>query len=88
MAKEKKKHRKSEERVEIEKSGIADHIWKEKGNHLLLWEEVKAYMGDLHWRMRYLKVAANMLGYRDLLSRSSIEMNSKMQPIMKNARWK
>ena len=26
---------------EIKKSGMADHIWKEKGNHLPLWDEVK-----------------------------------------------
>ena len=24
----------------IEKSGLANHIWKEKGNHLPLWDEV------------------------------------------------
>ena len=28
-------------RGEIEKSGIADHICKEKGNHLPLWDKVK-----------------------------------------------
>ena len=26
---------------EVEKSCIADHIWKENGNHLPLWDEVK-----------------------------------------------
>ena len=26
---------------EIEKLGMADLIWKEKGNHRLLWEEVE-----------------------------------------------
>ena len=30
-------HRKVVVRGEIEKSGMADHIWKEKGNHLPLW---------------------------------------------------
>ena len=25
----------------IEKSGMADHIWKEKGNHLPLWDKVE-----------------------------------------------
>ena len=29
-------HRKAVVRGEIEKSGMADHIWKEKGNHLPL----------------------------------------------------
>ena len=34
----------------IEKSGMADHIWKEKRNHLPLWDEVKIIDRD-HWRI-------------------------------------
>ena len=34
-------HRKAVVQGEIEKSGMVDHIWKEKGNHLHLWDEVK-----------------------------------------------
>ena len=34
-------HRKAVARGEIEKSGMADHIWKEKGNHLPLWDKVE-----------------------------------------------
>ena len=34
-------HRKAILRGEIETSGIADHIWKEKGNHLPLWDKVE-----------------------------------------------
>ena len=30
---------------EIEKSGMADHIWKEKGNHLPLWDKVEIIDG-------------------------------------------
>ena len=26
---------------EVENSGMADHIWKEKGNHLHLWDQAK-----------------------------------------------
>ena len=33
--------RTSEVRGEIEKSGMADHISKEKGNHQPLWDEVE-----------------------------------------------
>ena len=40
---------------EIEKSGMADHIWKEKENHLLLWDEVKMIDWEEHWRVRRLK---------------------------------
>ena len=34
-------HRKAVVRGEIEKSGMADHIWKEKGIHLPLWKKLK-----------------------------------------------
>ena len=33
-------HRKAVVQVDIEKSGMADHIWKKKGKHLLSWDEV------------------------------------------------
>ena len=61
---------------EIKKSGMADHIWKEKGNHLLLWDEVEIIDREEHWRIRHFKESAHMLGYSDLLSRPSIEMNT------------
>ena len=38
-------HRKAVVRGEIEKSGMVDHIWKEKGNHLPLWDEVEITEG-------------------------------------------
>ena len=40
---------------------MADHIWKEKGNHLSLWDEVKIIDKEEHWKIRHLK-AAYMLG--------------------------
>ena len=68
-------HRKAVVRGEIEKTGIADHIWKEKGNHLPLWNKVKIIDREGHWKRRRLKEAAHMLGHLDLLSRPSIEHN-------------
>ena len=41
-------HRKAVVRGEIEKSGMADHIWKEKGNHLPLWDKVKIIDREEH----------------------------------------
>ena len=41
-------------RSEIEKSGMADHIWKEKGNHLPLWDKVEIIDWAEHWRIRRL----------------------------------
>ena len=73
---------------EIEKSGMADHIWKEKGNYLPLWDKVEIIDRAGHWRIRRLKESAHMLGNNDLLSRPSIEMNTIWKPIIKKARWK
>ena len=53
-----------------------DHIWKEKGNHLPLRDEVEMIDREEHWRIRHLKESAHMLGYSDLLSRPNIEMNT------------
>ena len=71
---------------EIEKLGMADHIWKAKGNHLPLWDEVKIIDWGEHWRIRLLKESAHILGCNDLLSRPSIEMNTVWEPIIKKVR--
>ena len=77
-------HRNAVVRDEIEKSGMADHIWKEKGNHLPLWDKVEIIDRAEHWRIRRLKESAPMLGYNNLHSRPSIELNTK--PIIKKAK--
>ena len=67
---------------------MADHIWKEKRNHQPLWDKVEIIDRDEHWRIRCLKESAHMLGYNDLLSRPSIEMNTIWEPIIKKVRLK
>ena len=47
---------------------MADHILKEKGNHVPLYDAVKIIDRDEHWRIRRFKASAHMLGYSDLLS--------------------
>ena len=79
-------HRKAVVRGEIEKSGMADHIWKEKGNHLPLWDKVEIIDRAEHWRIRRLKESVHMSGYNDLLSRPSIELNAIWELIIKEAR--
>ena len=79
-------HQKAVVGGEIEKSGMADHIWKEKGNHLPIWDKVEIIDRAEHWRIRCLKKSAHMLGYNDLQSRPSIEMNKIWEPIIKKAR--
>ena len=69
-------------------SGMADHIWKKKGNHLPLWDKVEIIDKAEHWRIRCLEESAHMLGYNDLLSRPSIELNTIWEPIIKKARKK
>ena len=81
-------HRKAVVRGEIEKSGMVDHIWKEKGNHLPLWDKVEIIERAGHWTIRCLKESAHMLGYNDLLSRPSIKLNTIWEPIIKKARRK
>ena len=58
-------HRKAVVRGEIKKSGKADHIWKEKGNHLPLRGEVEIIDRAEHWTIRRLKESAHMLGYNN-----------------------
>ena len=80
-------HRKAVVRGEIEKSCMADNIWKEKGNHLPLWDEVEIIDRVEHWRIRRLKESAHMLGSNDLLNRPSIKMNTIWEPIIKKVRF-
>ena len=77
------KHRKTVVQGEIEKLGMADHIWKEMGNHLPLWDEIEIIDRAEHWRIRHLKESAHMLGYNDLLSRPNIKMNTIWEPVIK-----
>ena len=72
--------------VFAENSGMADHIWKEKGNHLPLWDKVEIIDRAEYWMIRRLKESAHMLGYNDLLSRPSIELNTIWELIIKKAR--
>ena len=81
-------HRKAVVRGEIKKSGMADHIWKEKGNHLPLWDEVEIIDRGEHWRIRRLKESGHMVGCNDLLSRPSIELNTIWEPKIKKIRKK
>ena len=70
-------HQKAVVQGKIEKSGMVDHIWKEKRKHVTLWN-----YREEDRRVRHLKEAADMLGYTDLLSRPSIEMNMMWEPII------
>ena len=79
-------HRKTIIRGEIEKSGMAQHIWKEKGNHLPLWDKVEIIDRAEQWRIRHLKESAHMLGYNKLLSKPIIELNTIWEPIIRKAR--
>ena len=57
-----------------------------KGKPSALWDEVEIIDRDEHWRIRHLKESAHMLGYNDLLSRPSIELNTIWEPIIKKVR--
>ena len=78
-------HQKAVVRTEIEKSGLADHIWKEEENHLSLWDEVRIIDRKEHWKRRRLKEATHMLGYVDLFHRPRLEMNTIWEAIIEKA---
>ena len=62
-------------------------LWKEKGKHLPLWDKIEIIDRAEHWRIRRLKESAHKLGYNDLRSRPSIELNTIWEPTIKKARW-
>ena len=35
----------------FEKSGMVDHMWKEKGNYLPLWNEVEIIDREEYWKI-------------------------------------
>ena len=70
---------------EVEKSGLADHIWKEIGNHLPLCNQPKIFDRKESWKVKRLKEVTHMLSNNDLLSRISIEMNTIWEPLIKMA---
>ena len=45
---------------EIEKSGMVDHTWTEKGNHLPWWYQAKIIDSEEHWKIRLLKEVVYM----------------------------
>ena len=75
-------HRKAVNKGEIYKSGIAYHVWKEKGDHRPLWNEVKIVDREEHWKVRKLKESAHMLGKKKSISNPSIEMNTIWEPLI------
>ena len=50
---------------------MADYIWKEKGNHLPLWDEVKIIDREELWRIRGLKEAV-CSSHRSIFSHKSM----------------
>ena len=62
--------------VEVEKLSMIFHTWKEKRNHLALWDEIKIIDMGKHCRIRYFKEAVDMLGYSELLRGPRIKRNT------------
>ena len=51
-----------------------------------LWDKVEIIYRAEHWRIRHLKESAPMLGYNVLQSRSTIELNTIWEPMIKKVR--
>ena len=44
-------HQKAVTCGEVEKSGVDDHIWREKGGHHSLWDQVEIIDKEHHWKI-------------------------------------
>ena len=73
---------------QVEKSGVADHIWREKEDHYPLWDQVEIIDKEHHWKTCKLKESAHMLVHKNLQSRPSIEINTIWEPVIRSAREK
>lgn len=58
------KHCKAITQGEIEKSGEADHVWREQEDHCPLWDEIEI----IDWEIQKLKESTYMLGHKTRLS--------------------
>ena len=47
-------HKKAVTRGEVEKSGVADHILREKRDHRPQWDQVEIIDQEHHWKIRKL----------------------------------
>ena len=64
-------------RGEVKKSGVAEHIWRENGDHRPLWDQVEIIDKEHNWRIR-----------KNLLNRPSLEINTIWEPVIRSAREK
>ena len=60
-------HEKAVTHDEVEKSGMADHIWRDKGYQRALCDQVEIIVKEHHWKIRKLKESAHMLGKKKSL---------------------
>ena len=65
---------------------IVNNNTTENRNHLPLCVKDEIIDRAEHWRIRRLKESAHMLGYNDLLSSPSLELNTIWEPIIMKAR--
>ena len=81
-------HQKVVTRMEVEKSGVAEHAWREKGDHCPMWDHVEFIDKEHHRKIRKLNESAHMKGHKNLLSRLSIEISTVWEPVIRSAREK
>ena len=75
-------------RAEIKKSGMADHICKEKGDDLPFRNQAKIIDWEKHSKIRRLKETAHLLSSSDLLGWLNIEIDKIWEPLIKMSRSK
>lgn len=65
---------------------MSDNVWREKSGHQpnVKWSKKKKIKKmKEHWRIRFLKKSPHMLGYDNLVSRPSLEIDTILGSLIK-----
>ena len=75
-------HKKATIRGDVDKSGVAEHVWSQ-GDHKLLWDKTSIIGREHHWKIRKIKEAAHMALDASMFSKPSAEISPIWLPMLR-----
>ena len=75
-------HKKAVTRGELDKSKMAIHVWKEKGDHNPLWNNTRVIDTERGWKQRKIKEAAHIAMSANCISQTSAEFSPMWFPLL------
>ena len=81
-----KEHQKHTLRGETDRSGAADHAWKQ--GHHMKWSEARIVHREHHWRKRKFKEAAIINQNEDCISKPSLDIRNVWKPMLSRCKLK